>query len=174
MAFVAPALATVGSSTAMTVASTALSAMSAMAQISAGEKAKEAYDQRARNEQLRGRVEAVNAKKKGVEVLKRTNASLASIIAGAGRQGLALTSGTVRDREVFLVRRPASEDFSDTAFNASMALMTADMRASDLRGAGEQARLQGQIGAFSTLAGAFTNAMSIGSPGLTQSGNLRL
>ena len=133
-----------------------------------------AYDQRARNEQLRGRVEAVNAKKKGVEVLKRTNASLASIIAGAGRQGLALTSGTVRDREVFLVRRPASEDFSDTAFNASMALMTADMRASDLRGAGEQARLQGQIGAFSTLAGAFTNAMSIGSPGLTQSGNLRL
>ena len=174
MAFVAPALATVGSSTAMTVASTALSAMSAMAQLSAGEKAKEAYDQRARNEQLRGRVEAVNAKKKGVEVLKRTNASLASIIAGAGRQGLALTSGTVRDREVFLVRRPASEDFSDTAFNASMALMTADMRASDLRGAGEQARLQGQIGAFSTLAGAFTNAMSIGSPGLTQSGNLSL
>ena len=174
MAFVAPALATVGSSTAMTVASTALSAMSAMAQVSAGEKAKEAYEQRARNEQLRGRVEAVNAKKKGVEVLKRTNASLASIIAGAGRQGLALTSGTVRDREVFLVRRPASEDFSDTAFNASMALMTADMRASDLRGAGEQARLQGQIGAFSTLAGAFTNAMSIGSPGLTQSGNLRL
>ena len=172
MAFVAPALGAIGSSTAMTVASTALSAMSAMAQISAGEKAKEAYEQRARNEQLRGRVEAVNAKKKGVEVLKRTNASLASIIAGAGRQGLALTSGTVRDREVFLVRRPASEDFSDTAFTASMALMTADMRASDLRGAGEQARLQGQIGAFSTLAGAFTNAMSIGSPGLSQAGNV--
>jgi len=172
MAFVAPALATIGSSTAMTVASTALSAMSAMAQLSAGEKAKEAYDQRARNEQLRGRVEAVNAKKKGVEVLKRTNASLASIIAGAGRQGLTLRSGTVRDREVFLVRRPASQDFSDTAFNASMALMTADMRASDLRGAGEQARLQGQIGAFSTLAGAFGNAMSIGSPGLSQAGNV--
>ena len=172
MAFVAPALATVGSSTAMTVASTALSAMSAMAQLSAGEKAKEAYEQRARNEQLRGRVEAVNAKKKGVEVLKRTNASLASIIAGAGRQGLTLRSGTVRDREVFLVRRPASEDFSDTAFNASMALMTADMRASDLRGAGEQARLQGQIGAFSTLAGAFGNAMSVGSPGLSQAGNV--
>ena len=112
MAFVAPALATVGSSTAMTVASTALSAMSAMAQISAGEKAKEAYDQRARNEQLRGRVEAVNAKKKGVEVLKRTNASLASIIAGAGRQGLTLRSGTVRDREVFLVRRPASVSYT--------------------------------------------------------------
>ena len=88
MAFVAPALATVGTSTAMTVASTALSAMSAMAQLSPGEKAKEAYEQRARNAQLRGRVAAVNAKKKGVEVLKRTNASLASIIAGAGRQGL--------------------------------------------------------------------------------------
>ncbi len=172
MAFVAPALGAIGSSTAMTVASTALSAMSAMAQISAGEKAKEAYDQRARNEQLRGRVEAVNAKKKGVEVLKRTNASLASIIAGAGRQGLTLRSGTVRDREVFLVKRPASEDFSDTAFNASMALMTADMRASDLRKAGEQARLQGQIGAFSTLAGAVGNVMNIGGPGLSQAGNV--
>ena len=172
MAFVAPALATVGTSTAMTVASTALSAMSAMAQLSAGEKAKEAYDQRARNEELRGRVEAVNAKKKGVEALKRTNASLASIIAGAGRQRIRLKSGTIRDRNVFLVQRPASQDFSDTAFNASMAIMTANMRADDLRGAGEQARLQGQIGAFSTLAGAFGNAFSVGSPGLTQAGNV--
>ena len=156
----------------MEVVAIASTALSAMAQLTAGEKAKEAYDQRARNEELRGRVEAVNAKKKGVEVLKRTNASLASIIAGAGRQGLTLKSGTVRDREVFLVGRPASGDFSDTAFNASMALMTADMRASDLRGAGEQARMQGQIGAFSTLAGAFGNAFSVGSPGLTQAGNV--
>ena len=58
-------------------------------------------------------------------------------------------------------------------FNASMALMTASqMRADDFRGAGEQARLQGQIGAFSTLAGAFTYSnRSPGSGGLTQSGN---
>ena len=148
-----------------------MSGMSALAQMSAGEKAKEAYDQRAKNEELRGRVEAVNAKKKGVEALKRTNASLASIIAGSGRQGLSLTSGTVLDRGIFLVSRPASEDFSDTAFNASMAVMTAGMRADDLRGAGEQARMQGQIGAFATLAGAFGNAYMTGSPGLTQSGN---
>ena len=67
----------------MEVVAIASTALSAMAQLTAGEKAKEAYDQRARNEQLRGRVEAVNAKKKGVEVLKRTNPSLASIIAGA-------------------------------------------------------------------------------------------
>lgn len=172
MAFMASALGAIGGSTAMTAVSVGLSAMSALGQLSAGEKAKEAYDQRARNEELRGRVEAVNAKKKGVEVLKRTNASLASIIAGAGRQGLRLQSGTIRDRNVFLVQRPASEDFSDTAFNASMALMTADMRASDLRGAGDQARLQGQIGAFSTLAGAFGNAFSVGSPGLSQAGNV--
>lgn len=172
MAFVAPALGAIGGSTAMTAVSMGLSGLSAMAQLSAGEKAKEAYDQRASNEELRGRVEAVNAKKKGVEALKRTNASLASIIAGAGKQGLSLRSGTVADRGVFLVSRPASEDFSDTAFNASMAIMTANMRANDLRGAGEQARMQGQIGAFSTLAGAFGNAFSVGSPGLTQAGNV--
>lgn len=174
MGFIAPALGAIGGSTAMTAVSVGLSAMSAMAQLSAGEKAKEAYDQRARNEELRGRVEAVNAKKKGVEALKRTNASLASIIAGAGRQGLSLGFGTAIDRGVFLVSRPASEDFSDTAFNASMAVLTAGMRADDLRGAGEQARMQGQIGAMSTLAGAFTNAMTIGSPGLSQSGNLNI
>ena len=139
----------------------ATSTFAAMAQMTAGERAKEAYEQRARNEELNSRIEAVNAKKKGIEVLKRTNASLASIIAGSPRQGLAF-SGTVLDRGVFLVQRPASDDFSDTAFNASMALATGQMRASDYRAAGEQARLQGQIGAFSTMATAFGNMSSIG------------
>ena len=88
----------------------ATSAMSAMAQMSAGEKAKEAYEQRARNEELRGRVEAVNAKKKGVEALKRTNASLASILAGSSRQGLSLSSGTVLDRGCLLYTSPSPRD----------------------------------------------------------------
>ena len=142
----------------------AMSAMSAMAQMSAGEKAKEAYEERAKNERLRSRVEAVNARKQGVEVLKRTNASLASVIAGSPRQGLALRSGTVQDRSVFLVQAPASDDFSTTAFNATMAIATGQMRANDLSRAGDQARLQGQIGAFSTMSMAFANASSIGNP----------
>ena len=160
----------------MEVVAIASTALSAMAQLTAGEKAKEAYDIRARNEELRGRIEAVNAKKKGVEALKRTNASLASIIAGSPRQGLRQT-GTVIDRGVFLVGRPASEDLSDTAFNASMALATASMRAGDLRRAGDQARLQGQIGAFSTLASGFANYQAIdpsGGGGLSQTGNTAL
>ena len=140
----------------------AMSAMSAMAQMSAGEKAKEAYEERAKNEKLRSRVEAVNARKRGVEVLKRTNASLASVIAGSPKQGLALRSGTVRDRDVFLVQRPASDDFSTTAFNASMSLLTGQMRADDLSRAGDQARLQGQLGALSTMSMAFATAGSIG------------
>ena len=80
----------------------ATSAMSAMAQMSAGEKAKEAYEERAKNEKLRSRVEAVNARKRGVQVLKETNRNLASIVAGSPKQGLALRSGTVQDRGVFL------------------------------------------------------------------------
>ena len=140
----------------------AMSAMSAMAQMSAGERAKEAYEERSKNEKLRSRVEAVNARKRGVEVLKRTNASLASVIAGSPKQGLALRSGTVRDRDVFLVQRPASDDFSTTAFNASMSLLTGQMRADDLSRAGDQARLQGQIGAFSTASMALATAGSIG------------
>ena len=140
----------------------AMSAMSAMAQMSAGERAKEAYEERAKNEKLRSRVEAVNARKRGVQVLKETNRNLASIVAGSPKQGLALRSGTVQDRGVFLVQRPASEDFSTTAFNASMSLLTGQMRADDLSRAGDQARLQGQIGAFSTMSMAFANASSIG------------
>ena len=142
----------------------AASAMSAMAQVSAGEKAKEAYEERAKNERLRSRVEAVNARKQGVEVLKRTNASLASVIAGSPRQGLALRSGTVQDRSVFLVQAPASDDFNTTAFNAYMSIATGQMRANDLSRAGDQARLQGQIGALSTMSMAFATAGSIGNP----------
>tara|TARA_B100002051_G_C16561684_1_gene547879 strand:- start:164 stop:646 length:483 start_codon:yes stop_codon:yes gene_type:complete len=140
----------------------AMSAMSAMAQMSAGERAKEAYEERAKNEKLRSRVEAVNARKRGVQVLKETNRNLASIVAGSPKQGLALRSGTVQDRGVFLVQRPASEDFSTTAFNASMSLLTGQMRADDLSRAGDQARLQGQLGALSTMSMAFATAGSIG------------
>ena len=142
----------------------AASAMSAMAQVSAGEKAKEAYEERAKNERLRSRVEAVNARKQGVEVLKRTNASLASVLAGSPRQGLALRSGTVQDRSVFLVQAPASDDINTTAYNAYMSIATGQMRANDLSRAGDQARLQGQIGAFSTMSMAFANASSMGNP----------
>ena len=95
--------------------------------------------------------------------MKRTNASLASIIAGSPKQGLGY-AGTVLDRGVFLVGRPASEDVSDTMFNASMAIANSQMRADDFRRAGDQARLQGQIGAFATLAGGFGTYSQIGSP----------
>ena len=160
----------------MEVLALTATAISAIGQMEAGNRAREAYEIRARNEELRGRIEAVNAKKKGVEALKRTNASLASIIAGSPKQGLA-QAGTGIDRGVFLVGRPASEDVSDTMFNASMALANSQMRADDFRRAGDLARLQGQIGAFSTLAGGFNTYSQIGGPGsggLSQTGNTAL
>lgn len=157
----------------MEVLALTATAVSAIGQMEAGNRAKEAYEIRARNEQLRGRIEAVNAKKKGVEALKRTNASLASIIAGSPKQGLA-QAGTVIDRGVFLVGRPASEDFTDTMFNASMALANSQMRADDFKRAGDLAQLQGQIGAFTTIAGGLNTYSQLGGPGsggLSQSGN---
>lgn len=160
----------------MEVLALTATAISAIGQMEAGNRAKEAYEIRARNEELRGRIEAVNAKKKGVEALKRTNASLASIIAGSPKQGLGY-AGTVLDRGVFLVGRPASEDVSDTMFNASMALANSQMRADDFRRAGDLAQLQGQIGAFATLAGGFNTYSQIGGPGsggLSQTGNTAL
>ena len=138
------------------------SGISAMAQIKAGSLAKRQYEDKARREKLQASIDALNARKRGVEALRRTNASLASIIAGTPRTGVSPGIGTVADRGIFLVMKPAAEDLRNVAFNANMALAGGVMRAEDARLAGQQAHLQGVIGALSTIG---NTAMSMGSIG---------
>ena len=138
------------------------SGISAMAQIKAGSLAKQQYEDKARREKLQASIDALNARKRGVEALRRTNASLASIIAGTPRTGVSPGIGTVADRGIFLVMKPAAEDLRNVAFNANMALAGGVMRAEDARLAGQQAQLQGVIGALSTIG---NTAMSMGSIG---------
>ena len=138
------------------------SGISAMAQIKAGSLAKRQYEDKARREKLQASIDALNAKKRGVEAIRRTNASLASIIAGTPRTGVSPGVGTVADRGIFLVMKPAAEDLRNVAFNANMALAGGVMRAEDARLAGQQAQLQGFIGALSTIG---STAMSMGSIG---------
>ena len=137
-------------------------AVSAIAQVKAGSLAKRQYEDKARREKLQASIDALNARKRGVEALRRTNASLASIIAGTPRTGVSPGIGTVADRGIFLVMKPAAEDLRNVAFNANMALAGGVMRAEDARLAGQQAQLQGFIGALSTIG---NTAMSMGSIG---------
>ena len=138
------------------------SGISAMAQIKAGSLAKRQYEDKARREKLQASIDALNAKKRGVEAIRRTNASLASIIAGTPRSGVRMGAGTVADRGIFMVMKPAAEDLRNVAFNANMALAGGVMRAEDARAAGQQAQLQGFIGALSTIG---NTAMSMDSLG---------
>ena len=138
------------------------SGISAMAQIKAGSLAKRQYEDKARREKLQASIDALNAKKRGVEAIRRTNASLASIIAGTPRTGVSPGVGTVADRGIFLVMKPAAEDLRNVAFNANMALYGGVMRGEDARLAGQQAQLQGFMGALSTIG---STAMSMGSIG---------
>ena len=138
------------------------SGISAMAQIRAGSLAKRQYEDKARREKLQASIDALNAKKRGVEAIRRTNASLASIIAGTPRSGVRMGAGTVADRGIFMVMKPAAEDLRNVAFNANMALAGGVMRAEDARAAGQQAQLQGFIGALSTIG---NTAMSMDSLG---------
>ena len=132
------------------------SGISAMAQIKAGSLAKRQYEDKARREKLQASIDALNAKKRGVEAIRRTNASLASIIAGTPRTGVSPGVGT------FLVMKPAAEDLRNVAFNANMALYGGVMRGEDARLAGQQAQLQGFMGALSTIG---STAMAMGSIG---------
>ena len=138
------------------------SGISAMAQIKAGSLAKQQYEDKARREKLQASIDALNAKKRGVEALRRTNASLASIIAGASRTGVRMGAGTVADRGIFMVMKPAAEDLRNVAFNANMALAGGVMRAEDARAAGQYAQLQGFIGALSTIGSTAMSMNSIG------------
>ena len=58
--------------------------------------------------------------------------------------------------------KPAAEDLRNVAFNTNMALAGGVMRAEDARLAGQQAQLQGFIGALSTIG---NTAMSMDSLG---------
>ena len=138
------------------------SGISAMAQIKAGSLAKRQYEDKARREKLQASIDALNAKKRGVEAIRRTNASLASIIAGTPRSGVRMGAGTVADRGIFIVMKPAAEDLRNVAFNTNMALAGGVMRAGDARLAGQQAQLQGFMGALSTIGNMAMSMDSLG------------
>ena len=145
------------------VASLVLAGVSAYAQIKQGEATKKAMYNQAEHKKLEGRVEAVKAKEQGIQVLKATNRALASVGAIAYAGGLEPTLGTPQDIGTFGILNPGLNDFITSKDNEFLAISTANAQAEDLRFAGRQAKKQGYIGAFTTMASAGMNYASLGS-----------
>ena len=164
MAFLAPALA--GATTLQKV-SMAFSAFSAVMQVKQGMDAKKAYNDRARDAEFAGRVEALKSKEQGIEVLKNTRKALASVGATAYAGGLEPTIGTPQDIGTFNVLNPGINDFITSKDNEASAIASASAKARDLRYAGKQAMTGALISAGTSLATASTNLAGIGGPGTT-------
>ena len=137
---------------------TALRVASAGMQIMKGMQAKQRYNTQARYRQLEGRVEAVQEKEKGNEILRRIKVGLANNIALSGATGFDIADLTVQGRMNFGVMRPGSIEFSTSQDNQDIIGLQTNRDVDDLRAAGNSALMGGIAGAI----GSFANSPQIG------------
>ena len=129
-----------------------MSALQYRSTVAAGKAEKEFYNAQARNRRLQGRVEAVEAKEKGNEILRRTKAALASNIAGGYASSVIPTIGSVQTVSRQQVLRPASQDFGITEMDALLAVEQANREAGYLEYRGQMAASQARAQALGNLA----------------------
>jgi len=120
--------------------------------VAAGKAEQEFYNAQARNRRLQGRVEAVEAKEKGNEILRRTKAALASNLAGGYASAVIPTVGSVQTVSRQQVLRPASLDFGITEMDALLAVEQANREAGYLEYRGQMAAAQARTQALGGLA----------------------
>ena len=128
-----------------------MSALQYRSTVAAGKAEKEFYNAQARNRRLQGRVEAVEAKEKGNEILRRTKAALASNIAGGYASSVIPTIGSVQTVSRQQVLRPASLDFGITEMDALLAVEQANREAGYLEYRGRMAASQARSEALGGL-----------------------
>lgn len=137
----------VSASTAL-VASTAISAVGALA---AGAAQKRAYDAQARQAEIRGRSQAIAYKQQGADALRNLNETLAAVIARSAAGGVDPTSGSAATVQQYAMSEGARE-FSIAADNSVMALGQADAQAYQYRAAGQAAQMNAFVQAAGTVA----------------------
>ena len=137
----------VSASTAL-VASTAISAVGALA---AGAAQKRAYDAQARQAEIRGRSQAIAYKQQGADALRNLNETLAAVIARSAARGVDPTSGSAATIQQYAMSEGARE-FSIAADNSVMALGQADTQAYQYRAAGQAAQTNAFVQAAGTVA----------------------
>ena len=136
--------------------------------VAAGKAEQEFYNAQARNRRLQGRVEAVEAKEKGNEILRRTKAALASNLAGGYASSVIPTVGSVQTVSRQQVLRPASLDFGITEMDALLAVEQANREAGYLEYRGQMAKAQARTQA---LAGIASSLVQIGLSGALDFGS---
>ena len=137
----------VSASTAL-VASTAISAVGALA---AGAAQKRAYDAQARQAEIRGRSQAIAYKQQGADALRNLNENLAAVIARSAAGGVDPTSGSAATVQQYAMSEGARE-FNIAADNSVMALGQADTQAYQYRAAGQAAQMNAFVQAAGTVA----------------------
>ena len=148
-----------------------MSALQYRSTVAAGKAEQEFYNAQARNRRLQGRVEAVEAKEKGNEILRRTKAALASNLAGGYASAVIPTVGSVQTVSRQQVLRPASLDFGITEMDALLAVEQANREAGYLEYRGQMAASQARTQALGNLAMAgFQAGLSGAFEGLTLGG----
>jgi len=128
------------------------------ATLAGGKATQQFYDAQARNERLKGRVEAVEAKEKGNEILRRAKAALAANIAGGYASAVIPTKGSARVYGQQQILRPAALDFGIMQEEAILAIEQANRQASYLEYRGQMARSQAKSQAIGGLLMGVTQA----------------
>jgi hypothetical protein len=133
--------------TALTVASTAISAIG---QAQAGAARQREYNAQAAQAEMRGRSEAIAYKQQSANVLRNLNENLAAVIARAAAGGVDATSGSAAVIQQFAMSEGIREK-NTAADNALLAEGQAATQAHQYRMAGENARRASMFGAVATI-----------------------
>ena len=122
------------------------------ATIAGGKIQQQAYEAQARNRRLEGRIEAVSAKEKANEILRRAKIALASNIAGGYASAVNPFIGSVDTVSKQQILRPAALDVNVQEEEALLAVEKADREARYLEYRGQMAKYQARSQATSALA----------------------
>ena len=121
------------------------------ATVAGGKIQRQAYEAQARNRRLEGRIEAVSAKEKANEILRRAKVALASNIAGGYASAVNPFVGSVDTVSKQQILRPAALDVNVQEEEALLAVEKADREARYLEYRGQMAQAQARSQALSGL-----------------------
>ena len=121
------------------------------ATVAGGKIQSQAYEAQARNRRLEGRIEAVSAKEKANEILRRAKVALASNIAGGYASAVNPFVGSVDTISKQQILRPAALDVNVQEEEALLAVEKADREARYLEYRGQMAQAQARSSALSGL-----------------------
>ena len=121
------------------------------ATVAGGKIQRQAYEAQARNRRLEGRIEAVSAKEKANEILRRAKVALASNIAGGYASAVNPFVGSVDTISKQQILRPAALDVNVQEEEALLAVEKADREARYLEYRGQMAQTQAKSQALSGL-----------------------